>query len=72
MKLIEYADQLGNVAVSKRLGFLADRQNGGGALAEYCRARLTTGNAKPALECERLISRWRLLVPSFWATGDAH
>lgn len=64
-KLIEYADQLGNGAVFKRLGFLADRQDGAAALAEHCRARLTAGNAQldPALECERLISRWRLLVP---------
>lgn len=73
-KLIEYADWLGNGAVFKRLGFLADRQDGGAVLAEQCRSRLTAGNAKldPALECKRLISRWRLLIPSSWAIGDAH
>ena len=72
-KLIEYADQLGNGAVFKRLGFLVERQNGGAALAEQCHTRLTTGNARldPALECKRLISRWRLLIPSSWAIGDA-
>ncbi|MBR1208754.1 MULTISPECIES: type IV toxin-antitoxin system AbiEi family antitoxin [unclassified Bradyrhizobium] len=72
-KLIEYADQLGNGAVFKRLGFLAERQEGGGALAEQCRTRLTAGNAKldPALECRRLISRWRLFVPLSWSAGDA-
>ncbi|SFN77423.1 Transcriptional regulator, predicted component of viral defense system [Bradyrhizobium sp. Rc3b] len=71
-KLIEYTDQLGNGAVFKRLGFLADRQDEG-ALAEQCRIRLSAGNAKldPALECKRLISRWRLLIPLSWATGDA-
>ncbi|MBH5385048.1 type IV toxin-antitoxin system AbiEi family antitoxin domain-containing protein [Bradyrhizobium diversitatis] len=70
-KLIEYADRLGNGAVFKRLGFLAERQDGGAALVEQCHARLTAGNAKldPALECTRLISRWRLLVPSSWITG---
>ncbi len=73
-KLIEYADQLGNGAVFKRLGFLVERQNCGAALAEQCHTRLTTGNARldPALECKRLISRWRLLIPPSWATGDAH
>jgi predicted transcriptional regulator of viral defense system len=73
LKLIEYADRLGNGAVFKRLGFLADRQDGGGTLAEQCRARLTTGNAKldPALECKRLTSKWRILIPSTWVAGDA-
>lgn len=72
-KLIEYADRLGNGAVFKRLGFLTERQDDGAALAEHCRRRLTTGNAKldPALECKRLISKWRLLIPSSWAAGDA-
>jgi predicted transcriptional regulator of viral defense system len=72
-KLIEYADQLGNGAVFKRLGFLAERQHDGSALAELCRNRLTTGNAKldPALDCQRLISRWRLLIPTSWAAGAA-
>jgi predicted transcriptional regulator of viral defense system len=72
-KLIEYADQLGNGAVFKRLGFLAERHPDGAQLVELCRARLTAGNAKldPALNFERLISRWRLLVPLSWATRGA-
>jgi predicted transcriptional regulator of viral defense system len=71
-KLIEYGDQLGNGAVFKRLGFLAERLDGCAALVELCRARLTAGNAKldPALDCKRLISRWRLLIPPSWAPGD--
>ena len=64
-KLIAYADRLGNGAVFKRLGFLAERGPGTTALVEACRARLTQGNAKldPELSCRRLISRWRLLMP---------
>jgi predicted transcriptional regulator of viral defense system len=71
-KLIEYGDQLGNGAVFKRLGFLAERSNESAALVELCRRRLTTGNAKldPALDCKRLISKWRLQVPLSWAPGD--
>ncbi|MCK1448842.1 type IV toxin-antitoxin system AbiEi family antitoxin domain-containing protein [Bradyrhizobium sp. 48] len=70
-KLIEYGDQLGNGAVIKRLGFLAEGRDDSAALIELCRARLTAGNAKldPALNCKRLISRWRLLIPPSWAPG---
>jgi predicted transcriptional regulator of viral defense system len=72
-KLIEYGDQLGNGAVFKRLGFLAEKHSDGAMLTELCRVRLTAGNAKldPALDCKRLISRWRLLIPSSWAQGNA-
>jgi predicted transcriptional regulator of viral defense system len=70
-KLIEYGDQLGNGAVFKRLGFLAERRDYSASLIELCRARLTAGNAKldPALNCRRLISRWRLLIPPSWEPG---
>jgi predicted transcriptional regulator of viral defense system len=68
--LIEYADQLGNGAVFKRLGFLLERyaQDEEGVI-EQCRERLTAGNAKldPALKAEKLITRWRLWVPKRWA-----
>jgi len=68
-KLIAYGDQLGNGAVFKRLGFLAEKRNEGAALVELCRARLTSGNAKldSALDCKRLLSRWRLFIPPSWA-----
>jgi hypothetical protein len=35
---------------------------------EQCRERLTAGNAKldPALETEKLVTRWRLWVPQRW------
>ena len=71
-KLIVYGDQLvGNGAVFKRLGFLAERHGDSATLVELCHARLTAGNAKldPALDCKRLISRWRLIVPSSWVSG---
>jgi hypothetical protein len=58
-------------AVFKRLGFFAEGRDNIAALIELCRARLTAGNAKldPALDCKRLISRWRLLIPPTWAPG---
>ena len=66
--LIEYAETLGNGAVFKRLGFLAERHEEAGGLPESCRTRLTQGNARidPALDCTGLVSRWRLWVPPSW------
>ena len=70
-KLVNYADRLGNGAVFKRLGFLAERQPLAGDLVPEAKLRLTKGHAKldPALECERLITRWRLRVPEPWKDG---
>ena len=67
-KLIAYAEQLGNGAVFKRLGFLVENDPANQALATACLSRLTQGNAKldPALESTRLVSRWKLWTPSFW------
>jgi predicted transcriptional regulator of viral defense system len=72
-KLIEYGERLGNGAVFKRLGFLAERQPDGARLAELCRDRLTAGNSKldPALDSRRLVSRWRMLIPQTWSRGDS-
>jgi predicted transcriptional regulator of viral defense system len=71
-KLIDYAERLGNGAVFKRLGFLAEKHGGGDTLAEMCRARLSSGIAKidPALNSQRIVSRWRLRVPKSWAEGS--
>ncbi|HEC13390.1 MAG TPA: hypothetical protein ENI80_09125 [Acidiferrobacteraceae bacterium] len=70
--LIKYADQLGNGAVFKRLGFLLEKyaENEQDFIGQ-CRDRLTTGNAKldPALKAKKLITRWRLWVPERWAKG---
>ncbi len=66
--LLDYARRLGNGAVFKRLGFLLDRQGQLPAVAEQCRARLTTGVVKldPAVASRRLVTRWRLWVPEGW------
>src|SRR3546814_607819 len=66
--LIEYAEALDNGAIFKRLGFLAERSPEAAGMAEACRARLSKGNAKldPALQCTRLVTRWRLWVPPSW------
>ena len=72
--LIGYADQLGNGAVFKRLGFLLERHapNEQGTI-EQCGQRLTKGNARidPKQPGERLVSRWRLWVPESWLKGAA-
>jgi predicted transcriptional regulator of viral defense system len=71
-ELIATADKLGNGAVFKRLGFLAEREGGQEALVEASQKRLTQGNAKldPAIPCRKLVKRWRLWVPVSW-TGKA-
>ena len=72
--LIDYAERFGNGAVFKRLGFLIDGHRAAKALAQACQRRLTSGNAKldPLLECARLVSRWRLWIPSNWVASRDH
>jgi predicted transcriptional regulator of viral defense system len=67
-RLIDYADKLGNGAVFKRLGFLAERVGGPPTLLAACFARLTQGIAKldPALPSPRIVRRWRLWLPESW------
>lgn len=65
--LIQYADQLANKAVFKRLGFLAEESiPNESELIAQCRKRLSAGNAKldPKLPADRLVTAWRLLVPA--------
>src|SRR5712691_3540292 len=65
--LIRYADQLGNKAVFKRLGYLATAfLEGEQDIANACRTRLSAGNAKldPKLPAARLVTAWRLWVPA--------
>jgi len=66
--LIAYGDRLGNGAVFKRLGFLAERSGAPKELVAACAERLTQGNATldPALPSPRLLRRWRLWVPDRW------
>lgn len=71
--LIEYAKRLGNGAVFKRLGFLLERfASDQISFINDCKSQLTTGNVKldPALESDRLITRWRLWVPESWANPE--
>ena len=67
-RLVAYADRIGNGAIFKRLGFMAERRSGGTALLDACREQLTQGNARldPTLPCRRLVTRWRLFVPESW------
>ncbi len=71
--LVDYAETLGNGAVFKRLGFLAE-QRGDVPLADACRTRLTKGYAKldPALPCSHTVPRWRLRVPAQWPKAPTH
>lgn len=72
-KLIDYAARLGNGAVFKRLGLLAERRLGPDApLAEACLARLSGGYARldPAIASPRPVAKWRLWVSERWA-GEA-
>jgi predicted transcriptional regulator of viral defense system len=63
--LIRYAEQFGNGAIFKRLGFLAETRLDNPELAAACRARLTQGYTRldPALPCKHLVTAWRLWVP---------
>lgn len=69
-ELISVAERLGNGAVFKRLGFLAERRGGPEELISSCRARLSSGNAKldPSVSMlgRRLVKRWRLWTPASW------
>lgn len=63
-KVIEYAGRLGNGAVFKRLGFLAESDPRGAPLAERCGMHLTKGNARldPALDSRGSSPRWLCAV----------
>jgi predicted transcriptional regulator of viral defense system len=71
--LIRYAEQFGNGAIFKRLGFLAQARFHDEELAAACRTRLTQGYARldPALSCTQLATAWRLWVPERWKRGAA-
>jgi predicted transcriptional regulator of viral defense system len=67
-QVIAYAEQLGNGAVFKRLGFLLARHDSDEQWLARCAERLTEGNAKldPTVPCPRLVRRWRVWVPESW------
>jgi predicted transcriptional regulator of viral defense system len=64
--LIRYADRFGNGIIFKRLGYLAETVLDDKTLAAECRSRLTQGYARldPALPSKKLITAWRLWVPT--------
>ena len=72
-ELISVAERLGNRAVFKRLGFLAERRGGPEKLIAGCRERRRKGNAKldPAVASRRLVKRWRVWVPLSWREAKA-
>lgn len=72
--LVEYADRLGNGALFKRLGFLAEKLKQGRPLAIAAKERLTKGNAKldPAFNCRKLVTRWRLWIPESWQESHSY
>jgi predicted transcriptional regulator of viral defense system len=71
--LIRYAEQFGNGAIFKRLGFLADTQLHDENLVAACHDRLTQGYARldPAIASQKLITSWRLWVPERWKDNAA-
>lgn len=66
--LIRTAEQFGNGAIFKRLGFLAETRLRDANLASACRERLTQGYTRldPALTVSHLHTSWRLWVPERW------
>jgi len=67
--LVEYGKRLGNRALFKRLGFLAERfAPKKSELIDECMINLSKGNAKfdPKLVCKRLVKKWRLWIPASW------
>jgi len=71
--LIEYAKQLDNGAVFKRLGFLAERFAPEETyVIQECQSRMTKGNAKidHDLPADKLVTKWRLWVPNSWVTVE--
>jgi len=64
--LIRYGRQFNNGVIFKRLGYLAETRLHDNKLAAECRSRLTQGYARldPALPPKKLVTAWRLWLPS--------
>lgn len=71
-KLVEYALRLGNGAVFKRLGFLAEQLPSGARLALMCRHHLSGGHAQldSNQDGTHVVTKWRLRVPQRWAREE--
>ena len=70
-KLVAYAERLGNGAVFKRLGYVAEKAEQSESLVTLCHARLSKGHTKldPSLDGQRLVTRWRLRIHDGWGTN---
>ncbi len=64
-RLLEYAIQINNGALFKKLGFLAEKLEFKTSFIDECAKRLTTGYAyiDKSAQHNRLITKWRLWVP---------
>ncbi len=64
-RLLEYAIQINNGALFKKLGYLAEKLDFSAALISECAKRLTTGytHLDKHANNSRLITKWRLWVP---------
>lgn len=64
-KLLEYAIQIDNGALFKKLGYLAEKLDFRAAFLSECAKRLTTGYTylDKSAKSNRLITKWRLWVP---------
>lgn len=73
-RLLAYIEKLGNGAVFKRLGFLAENDASAVNLVDACKRHLTKGNVKldPSLACPHIITRWRIKVPEYWKRRAEH
>ena len=72
--LIQYMKFLNKGSAFKRLGFLTEKLCPAETLViEICKNNLSAGNAKldPTLECNKLITRYKLLVPKNWKENSA-
>lgn len=68
-RLLEYSRRMKNGAIIKRLGYLLDRSGfSDSSILSSLRNSLTLGHSKldPTLPCDKLVTRWRLWVPTNW------
>lgn len=73
--LLDYTSRCGNAVVYKRMGLIAEKLYGEQhPLIIACEAQMSKGNSQldPALKGDRLVTRWRLFVPSKLAFGLEH
>ncbi len=63
--ILEYAIQINNGALFKKLGFLAEKLEFGASFIDQCTKRVTTGYAylDKATQNNKLVTKWRLWVP---------